>query len=275
MLQTEQLELLHELGYDALRIFDAFCREHGLTYYLRGGSALGAVKYHGFVPWDDDIDVALPREDYSRLIQIFPPESGDYRFVSAQNSPRAYCYFPRIVLAEEKRRAAGLPRNHEYGTLLIDILPLDGVPDNPLLFRAETVLIRFLRLLSSVWTLESKVIPCKRRGLKKLIPEAMHFLKLHRLYSQKSIFRMMDRIYGHSPFGSTRFAGILAGSKADREIVPTQWWGKARRSFFGPLTCPVPRCCDRYLQRLFGENYMREEPERDTVEAASHYAADD
>ena len=60
--------------YRALKYIAGMCNENGLTFYLRGGSALGAVKYNDFIPWDDDIDIALPREDYLKLISLMPNE---------------------------------------------------------------------------------------------------------------------------------------------------------------------------------------------------------
>lgn len=271
MLSRDQLDILHECAYEALAVFDGFCREHDISYCLRGGSALGAVKYRGIVPWDDDIDVALPREDYRRLMALFPAETGDFLFVTWQNSDRAYCYFPRLVLREERSRQLGLPLNHEYGTLLVDILPIDAVPDIPVLLRAEEGAVSILRLLSSVRTLESSRIPCKRRGLKKKIPEWMHALGLHHFYSQAQIFRLMDSLYQTSRFGTTRCAGILAGSRGQEDILPTDWWTSCRRRPFGRLACPVPRHCDTYLKRLFGADYLREEPDEALREERSHY----
>ena len=235
MLDPGQLAVLQEYGYKALAMFDSFCRENGIPYCLRGGSALGAMKYRGFVPWDDDIDVALPRDDYRRLIEQYPKEKEDFLFISFQSCDKAFCYFPRIVLREAKSRKLGLPVNHEYGTLLIDILPIDGVPDNPALLKIQKGAISVLRLLSSVWTLDSSRIPCKRRGLKKMIPECMYVMNIHHLYRQEDIFRKMDSLYERSKFGQTRFAGILAGSKGLSDILPSKWWSSGQRLPFGSL----------------------------------------
>ena len=62
-LQLTELEILIEL--------DRVCKEENLTYFLEGGTLLGALRHGGFIPWDDDIDVLMPREDYNRLIDVF------------------------------------------------------------------------------------------------------------------------------------------------------------------------------------------------------------
>ena len=77
-LQTVELELLRQ--------FLAVCEREGLTYYMVCGSALGAVKYGGFIPWDDDIDVALPRADYERFCRVAPGLLPDWCFLQNYRS---------------------------------------------------------------------------------------------------------------------------------------------------------------------------------------------
>ena len=69
-LTTEELK---ERELKILKFFHNYCEENNLTYWLSAGSLIGAVRHKGFIPWDDDIDVGMPRKDYMRLIQIFPP----------------------------------------------------------------------------------------------------------------------------------------------------------------------------------------------------------
>ena len=64
-LRDLQMKMLQEVLY-----LDRICKENHLTYFLTGGSALGAIRHHGFIPWDDDMDIALPRKDYLKLIGI-------------------------------------------------------------------------------------------------------------------------------------------------------------------------------------------------------------
>ena len=62
------IKILHKRILKVLELVDKTCQTHGLTYYIWAGTMIGAVRHHGFIPWDDDIDIAMPREDYDRLI---------------------------------------------------------------------------------------------------------------------------------------------------------------------------------------------------------------
>ena len=83
-----QQELLNMLKW-----FDGFCRDNNLQYFAVGGTLLGAVRHNGFIPWDDDIDVAMPRPDYDRLAELMGSKIFDHYILETQKSKKAdYCY---------------------------------------------------------------------------------------------------------------------------------------------------------------------------------------
>ena len=96
--QFEVLKKIQEIELDALKEFNKICKENNLMFFLRGGSVMGAVKYQGFIPWDDDVDIAVPREDYDQLPQIFENKiiAGKYQVLCHQYCEELHCYFPRF-----------------------------------------------------------------------------------------------------------------------------------------------------------------------------------
>ena len=112
---------------DMLVWFDGFCRANNLRYYALGGTLLGACRHQGFIPWDDDVDVGMPRPDYERLAELMGSEIHDGYVLETENSPDPkFCYFfsklydTSTTLQEDV--ATGLKRG-----LFLDVFPLDGL----------------------------------------------------------------------------------------------------------------------------------------------------
>ncbi len=113
---------------DVFLIFDSVCKEHNLRYYLIAGTLLGAVRHKGFIPWDDDLDVGMPRADYELLIansKDWLPKQ--YEFICAENNPKYPFPFGKVQDANTtliERRGF-----HYVGGVYMDIFPIDGVPE--------------------------------------------------------------------------------------------------------------------------------------------------
>ncbi|MDO5394775.1 MAG: LicD family protein [Bacteroidales bacterium] len=123
------IELLHRRILDILLAFGKVCQEHGLRYCICGGTMIGAVRHKGFIPWDDDLDVSMPRPDYERLIAHsaeWLPEP--YEFVCAENDPDYPLPFGKIQDASTTL----IERPHLFylGGCYIDIFPFDAYPDS-------------------------------------------------------------------------------------------------------------------------------------------------
>ena len=87
---TKDRKKIWAVGLDLLIMFDKFCKEKGLTYYIMFGTLLGAVRHQGFIPWDDDIDVVMPRSDYEKLIHNNDPFPYPY-FLQTPDTDKSYC----------------------------------------------------------------------------------------------------------------------------------------------------------------------------------------
>ncbi|OAV74733.1 LPS biosynthesis protein [Bacteroidales bacterium Barb7] len=111
-----------------LRVIDHICRKHGIRYWLCSGTLLGAVRYKGFIPWDDDLDISMMREDYEKFLRIAPSELPADLFLQTRESDPDYDYLPlpcklrdlnSLIIAlgqENKKYARGL---------FVDIFPMD------------------------------------------------------------------------------------------------------------------------------------------------------
>lgn len=82
---------------DILEFFDAVCKKIGLEYSLDGGTLLGAIRHKGFIPWDDDIDIVMPRSDYNKLLRYFTKETGKYQIVYTGNNKKYSNAYAKII----------------------------------------------------------------------------------------------------------------------------------------------------------------------------------
>ncbi len=143
------LKELQEIELQILIDFHGFCAEHGLQYYLIGGALLGAAKYQKCIPWDDDMDVAMPREDYERLKQIF--KSDWYFLQNGQSDPVFSRCIQKIrlnhtIIAEKD--CVGLDMHQG---IYIDIFPIDYVShDCPKTLKKRASAIRHLMSLRAI-----------------------------------------------------------------------------------------------------------------------------
>ena len=136
--KPEEIKAIQRIELDSLEVFSGVCRKLGIDFFLYGGSLLGAVKYQGFVPWDDDLDVCLMRRDYDKLLRqgpaLLPPEYELQEPTIHPVTPFPYAKFRRkdTVMVEYAFRK--LPMNHG---IYFDVYPIDNIPDDDEVYRAQ------------------------------------------------------------------------------------------------------------------------------------------
>ncbi len=124
-MQYLSLEDKKQASLDALIFFRDFCDSNGVEYYLAFGTLLGAVRHNGFIPWDDDVDILIPRPDYNRLISEFRDPENNFRLVSCETDSDYMFPYAKIENMRTARVSDGIQDSHGIG---IDLFPLDGVP---------------------------------------------------------------------------------------------------------------------------------------------------
>ncbi len=236
----EQIKMLQQKLLSMLLKLDEFCGENGIEYYLIGGSALGAVRHSGFIPWDDDADVAMFREDFERFEATAEGKKISgllYEPVHKHSFPEAPIGFlydvsdPDIPLEE---------------CPCIDIFALDGVPDSG-----------FLRKKQKLWSLLYHISvlrrPAQNRGgLSAFITKAFIALTPARLFDFyiKSAKKAITKYPAKS---AKNVANIFGMKRYDKEIMPLEYFGAPKRTEFEGHLLPIPEQYDKYLTHLFGD----------------------
>ena len=248
-LQKKQFALLEQ--------FAALCSRLGLRWYLVRGSALGAVKYGGFIPWDDDIDVALPRRDYDLFVSRAQELLPDHIFVQTSESdpafPKLYCKLRDTSGTFVEAPYRKLNVNHG---VFIDVFPLDGYPEDA--GERETfhrTLRRYLRRTSCALEL-----PRSLRGA--LFCALLRLMGYHRR-TRQDLAALTDFLRRCPAEDSAlwcscgNFRGRLL--PMNREI-----YGDGTDMSFEGLAVRVPAQFDAYLRTLYGD-YTADLPPEERV----------
>ena len=257
-----RLKFLQFLELQALVELKEFCDKHNIMFFLRGGSVMGAVKYSGFIPWDDDMDIAVPREGYERLISLSEKEPFSEKFTleSYHFNSDMHCYFPRVILKESLRKQYGLPKNNTLGLVLIDVLPLDGAPSGGVSLKWYFLKVYMYRVLAALWTMDQTETVNMHSKRQHIFLKSLKALHIHKLYTQEGIYRRLDKMYSKRDWKHSKMAGTITGSLREKEVMPVSYWGNGVLHAFGGYEFYIPSEYDAYLKRLYGTDYMETLP---------------
>ena len=126
--------------------FDVYCKDNQLKYYLACGSLLGAVRHQGFIPWDDDIDVCMPRDDYIKLIEHSQKKELPFDFYCYEKHKDYVHYYGKVSDKETIIKYKYISNSANYG-IFIDVFPLDGFDDSVNINRIQKKLLRNIKFL--------------------------------------------------------------------------------------------------------------------------------
>lgn len=261
---------------DVYEAFVSVCQKHGLRHYLAYGSALGAVRHHGFIPWDDDLDVMMPRQDYERFLTLAEKSLPDYlRIVTWKNTPAYEQLFGKVqdIRREKVEQLEKKTGHHLPQGVFIDIFPIDGYP--------EKFLDRLGRKISDYAFMASRIHRTYRmRELRGVKYWAAKFLGVFTapffvgLRTRRDFLAYNEGRITRYSFGATRFAadaGNLLLLGLTERVFPFECYGIPAMLEFHQRMVPVPGDFDAYLRRQYGD-YRQLPPEHMQV---SHHDCQD
>lgn len=259
-LQKTELEILMEL--------DRVCRKHNLRYYIVGGTLIGAARTGGFIPWDDDIDVSMPREDFDKLLTLKNEFSSKFFLQTHKTEKECYFFYAKLrkngtYFGEDKFEHTGIHKG-----IFMDIFPLDFISDKSII---QKLCFKSFSLINAFICSKKKTSEFLYKNMS--LPFIVTFrliqcmLPLPLLYGLRSLTAKLTKALSNK-----RLVASLAGFHGyPKEIAPFELWAEGTDIEFEGKTVRAPKEYKALLTHMFGD-YMQLPPVEERV---NHTVADE
>lgn len=244
---------------DLLNEFDIVCRKYKLKYFLDGGSLLGAIRHKGFIPWDDDIDLNMLREDYEKFVEIAKDEfGGDFFFqdhTTESNFTRGFCRVRNSKTAAVK--ICDLKDGIDWYNqgIYISIFPLDFLPEKD--GEIDKVMLEKQRKQLHKLQIEMhRISPTRHRHAFQNVLAGIRY-KIAKAFGRKfeEVYADFEALAKSNP--PSAFVDELAFLYDNKmRLLRKEWYDEVIYVPFAGLQCPVPKEYDKILEKYYGKDYM-------------------
>ncbi|WP_053831626.1 LicD family protein [Paraclostridium bifermentans] len=258
-LVTSHTKKIWAVQLNLLKKFQEVCEMNNLKFYLTYGSLLGAIRHNGYIPWDDDIDIAMPREDYDKLKEIAVKEFKDPYFYQTQENE--IDFFGGGFSRLRDSRTTGyeyIHYGHDFNAgIWIDITAIDNVPNSYLFRRLQRHMVYFYQqiMFAKIYSRDNDyfldISSFKMKLLKKIANMLTHKEICFRLNKWCSIVKNKK----------TKNVGILTQYKCyEKELYKAEWFRDVKYKIFENIKVPIPVGYDGFLKKTFGHDYIKLPP---------------
>lgn len=256
----------NDIIHDVLREFISICKANNLVYFCCGGTAIGAIRHHGMIPWDDDVDVFMPRPDYDKFIQIAQNKlSSDYELVT----PYTYHDYP-LYFAKLCNKHTTLMEEEDtpciYG-LFIDIFPIDGAPDD--MDQARLMESKFRKIKNRLEAISTHntfaeyiSLLTKPKEWGRFVGKTFGFF--FRSFYRKRLLGQLNAICYRYNYADSNIVAVYCGSYGPKEVFPKSWLDGSVTFTYEGMEVSLPKGYDNYLRQYYGD-YMQLPPEENRI----------
>ncbi len=253
-LQMCELSILKEV----VRI----CNENNLTYYMMGGTFLGAIRHKGFIPWDDDIDISLSRPQYEKLLKILKEQlPNNYIIDNFLINEESLVYATRVEDSNIKvlDKAANVER---IRNAWIDIFPLDGMPNNAILRKIHKYKLLYLKLKFEYATFSKSVIQNKKH--RPIHERFLIFLGNHinfeKILDKNKCLKALDKALKKYNYDTSKYVVNFTGAYKFKEMFKKEIYDNYKLYDFENMKLNAPKNYNLVLKQMYGD-YMKVPPE--------------
>lgn len=247
-----------EIGKEIKRV----CDENNIKYFLDSGTLLGAIRHKGFIPWDDDMDMGMLREDYEKFLEIAPKKLKPEYFLQTWKTDTSYPYaFAKVRKKGTVFIEAVSQKTNAHNEIFVDVFPYDVYPDDE---RVREKLTKKIMLLKySLWMKDGMTPWLRHKGtLDRLLVRAKYvpYSVYAMTHSRESMIESYEKIMPmHNAEISKYYVEQSGGTPFGKWIIPTECFENFIEVNFEDTTFLVPQKYDLYLKTVYGD-YMQLPP---------------
>lgn len=264
-ISKQTLEVYKQKIINIAKVYDLFCNEYNLTYFGIGGTAIGALRHGGIIPWDDDIDVIMPRPDYERFLELAPKYlSKDYDVLNYRNTQGFPTSFSKICDANTTLIGDG--RLRCVVGAFVDIFPLDGVPkfesaeERVDYFNRSFKERQVAEATSRYYSFNDLTHAIYRRDFNMV----NYVLKSHYNHwinrESSALFKQWEDRIKQVDYDSSDYVAYFGTYRGAKVISPKEWFEDYYYVDFENFKMRMPIGIDKYLTQVYGD-YMTPPPE--------------
>lgn len=247
------IDELKKIQLNILNVVSEYCKKSQIKYFLCFGTLIGAVRHQGYIPWDDDIDIAMLRSDYEKLINDFNGYDSLYKVYTTKNTDGFPYPFAKIVFQNSIVEEQSDNMQNHIG-INIDVFPIDNIPDD---VKQQKKLIRDIRKQREILDVKSIVINKGRIFYKNAV---LYFGKIIFKHVQiKTIVDKIIKLATNYNDCTCENVGVTVWGYGEREIVSKNIFDEAVNMKFEGNYYSVPKRYDEWLSSIYG-NYMELPP---------------
>lgn len=250
-LVSAKMKKIWNIQLDMFQKLIELCKANNLRLWCDGGTLLGAVRHKGYIPWDDDMDICMPRPDFDRLGEIAPEYFKEpYFYQTAKTDvhyPRDHAQLRRSDTAAIRPSDCYRPFNQG---IFIDIFPIEGCPDDP--GKVRKVVKLSVRRMKELKSIDYPIFWSGRLGL---VFRKYHWRRKVARYGFYNLYKPVEDLLRTCPWNSCRRVAQL-GIDGDRFIFDKSIFDKTLWVPFENMTVPIPAGYDKFLRTQYGDDYM-------------------
>lgn len=249
-METICKEKIKLIELDILSYIDEICKENNFRYYLCGGTLLGAVRHKGFIPWDDDIDICMPRPDYDDFVDLLKKNEGKYHILTTSQE-NYYYNFAKVVDSETELIEYGYLPIENMG-VYVDVFPLEGMSSDVTECKKHFNRLYKLKLRINSY---AKSRPKIRKNLVQYV-KSIYLYCCNKRMNLSEFQEKYEKLAKKYNYDDSEYVYATGGSYKKKDIFQKKVFSDYTSVIFENKKFNAPKEYDAYLKQLYGD-YMQ------------------